>query len=129
MEKFLNVLRNAGAKITKQRKLVLEELSCSEYPLTLKEIHHGCSKVDFASVYRIIELFKELNIVKEINFADKKIRFELNEDKHHHHIICSECGKIKEIPVCFLNEIKNTTNYKITNHNFELIGICPQCQN
>lgn len=129
MEKFINVLRESGAKITKQRKLVLEKLKHSEYPLTLKEIHNECNKVDFASIYRIIELYKKLDIVEEISFADKKIRYELKNNLHQHHIICSECGKIKKIHFCFLDKIKHNTNYKITNHNFELMGICPQCQN
>lgn len=128
MENLFSVLRESGAKLTGQRKLVLECLSRSEKPLTLKEIHSNCSKIDFASVYRSVKLFEEIDLVEEIIFADKKVRYKLVQSRHQHHIICSKCGEIKELPICLLAEIKKLTNYKITKHTLEFMGICPKCQ-
>jgi Fur family transcriptional regulator, zinc uptake regulator len=129
MEKFLDAIKESGAKLTHPRKAVLEKLYSAPKPLTLKEIHNKCKKVDFASVYRSIKLFHEISIVEEITFADKKIRYELVSNLHHHHIICSECGEIKELPVCIVSEIKKLTEYIITKHTFEFMGLCPKCQN
>ena len=128
MEKFIEILKSAGAKITPQRKLILEKLSESKNPTTLKELHIKCNSVDFASIYRSIKLFNELGIVEETNFADNKTRYELNSKQHHHHIICSDCGEINELPICLISEIKKSTNYKITKHNMEFMGVCPECQ-
>jgi Fe2+ or Zn2+ uptake regulation protein len=129
VENLLNVIKDYGAKITPPRKMVLEQLFKSSTPLTLKEIHNNCNNFDFASVYRTITLFKEIGLVEEINFADKKIRYELVSNLHHHHIICAECGEIKELPICFISEIKKITKYKITKHTLEFMGLCPNCQN
>ena len=128
MENLVNVLRESGAKLTFPRKLIIENLQTKSKPLTLKEIHNLCKKVDFTSVYRSIKLFEELGIVEEIVFADKKVRYKIVSNIHHHHIICSECGEIKELPICLLSEIKKITNYKITKHTLEFLGICPACQ-
>ena len=128
MENLVNVLRESGAKLTFPRKLIIENLQTKSKPLTLKEIHNLCKKVDFTSVYRSIKLFEELGIVEEIVFADKKVRYKIVSNIHHHHIICSECGEIKELPICLLSEIKKLTNYKITKHTLEFLGICPACQ-
>ena len=128
MEKFLDAIKESGAKLTHPRKAVLENLYSAPKPLTLKEIHNKCNKVDFASVYRSIKLFHEIRIVEEITFADKKIRYELVSNLHHHHIICSECGEIKELPICIVSEIKKLTEYIITKHTFEFMGLCPKCQ-
>jgi Fe2+ or Zn2+ uptake regulation protein len=129
MEKFLDAIKESGAKLTHPRKAVLEKLYLAPKPLTLKELHNKCKEVDFASVYRSIKLFHEISIVEEITFADKKIRYELVSNLHHHHIICSECGEIKELPVCIVAEIKKLTEYIITKHTFEFMGLCPKCQN
>lgn len=129
MEKLLSLVKESGAKLTTPRKLVLEKLSNSKKPLTLNEIYENCESIDFASVYRSIKLFNELGFVEEINFADKKVRYELISNLHHHHVICSECGEIKDLPVCLLSEIEKLTNYKITKHNFEFMGLCPKCKN
>ena len=128
MEKFLDVIRESGSKLTLPRKTVLEKLYSAPKPLTLKEIHHKCKQVDFASVYRSIKLFQEIGLVEEITFADKKTRYELVSNLHHHHIICSECGEIKDLPICVISEIKKLTKYKITKHTFEFLGLCPKCQ-
>lgn len=128
MDNFLKIIRDSGSKLTVPRKIVLTKLDKANKPLTLKEIHKRCGNVDFSSVYRSIQLFQELGLVDEINFADKKIRYELVSTLHHHHIICSSCGEIKELPICIISEIKKLTEYKITKHTFEFMGLCPKCQ-
>ena len=129
MDNYLKMLRDSGSKLTTPRKIVLTKLNKANKPLTLKEIHKRCGNIDFSSVYRSIQLFQELGLVDEINFADKKIRYELVSKLHHHHIICSSCGEIKELPICIISEIKKLTKYKITKHTFEFMGLCPKCQN
>jgi len=129
VENLISILKENGAKLTGPRKIILEKLSNSSRPLTLREIYYECGNIDFASVYRTLKLFNEVGIVEEINFADSKVRFELTSKKHHHHVICSECGEIKELPLCLLTEIEKITDYKITKHSFEFLGICPKCKN
>lgn len=129
MEYFLNTIKKSGAKLTRARILVLENLHSAKKPITLKELHNKSNQIDFASVYRSVKLFLELGLVEEISFADKKIRYELVSNLHHHHIICSDCGEIKELPICLVSEIKKLTKYKITKHTFEFMGLCPACQN
>lgn len=128
MELHLNKLREAGYKLTRQRKNVLEILVHRRKPLTLNEIHEECSQTDFASVYRIVQLLTALKIVEEVNLGERQKRYEIILDKHHHHILCKSCGKIERIDFCILEKIKNLTDYDITNHSIEFMGICPECQ-
>ena len=54
----LNILKESGYKLTRQRKEVVKILSTKRKPLTLNEIHDECSQIDFASVYRIMQLVR-----------------------------------------------------------------------
>ena len=128
MENYLIRLKESGAKLTVQRKAILQKLSDAEKPLTLQEIHKSCSNIDFASIYRNITLFLELSLVEKVIFADNKTRYELASNSHHHHIICSSCGKISELQFCVLSEIETITHYKVTKHILEFMGLCPSCQ-
>ena len=128
MAKCLEILREMGFKVTRPRKKVLEILHAGNRPLSLGEIFSNCTDIDFASVFRTIQLFLSLDIVREINMLDKKRRYELTQEKSHHHIQCSVCGKIENIDICILEDVKNLTNYKITNHMMEFKGICPECK-
>src|SRR5690554_5173749 len=108
-------------KLTQPRKVVAEILIKAGKPISLDELHSQCSKIDFSSVFRNVRLFESLGLVEEINFGDKKPRYEfLLNTKHHHHIRCKECGKIERIDnICLVNQVKKETNYHITHHVIE----------
>lgn len=128
MEKYLRALRLEGYKITANRKFVLQTLLENKKPLTLNEIHGLCSKIDFATVYRMITVFVGLGIVNEVKLLGKQVHYELMGDDHHHHIICTKCGKISRIDLCVIDKSKILTDYEITNHTLEFKGLCPQCK-
>ena len=129
MEREIKYLKEKGIKLTKPREKILGILRKSSKPLSLKEIHTKISDVDFASVFRNMKLFNEIGLVAAISMGDGKTRYELITAKHYHHIICSNCGKIERLDVCFLNKIEKLTDFKIENHHMEFIGICPDCRN
>ena len=128
MERVINYLKEKGIKITKPREKVLNILTKSSKPLSLNEIHQKIEDVDFASVFRNIKLFNEIGLVAGIRMGDRKTRYELITAKHYHHIICSNCGKIERLDVCFLSKIEKLTEFKIENHHMEFIGLCPKCK-
>ena len=129
MEFLINTLKKAGYKITTGRKSVLDYLFKAGKPVSLKDIQNEIPDIDFASIYRIINLLLELKVVRKVNFGEKYLRYELEEENHphHHHIVCTKCGCIKKIDVCIVAELEKETNYKILDHNMEFFGLCPKC--
>jgi len=132
---FLKRLKDKGYKLTTPRKLILDKLS--QYPLTIAEIAEKLKnnkvKVDLVSIYRTLELFVELGVVHTIEFGDGKKRYELADDKnHHHHLICNNCGKVEDIKLTIeekmLSDIKHQTDFKVERHSLELFGLCINCQ-
>ncbi len=130
MEKFITILKSAGYKLTNQRKSVLCVILSAEKPVSLKDIQNSCLNIDFASIYRIVNLFLELNIVRKVNFGERYLRYEIEtEHMHHHHVVCSKCGCIKKIDYCLVKDLEKLTNFKILEHSMEFIGLCPKCKN
>ena len=96
----------------------------------IKTIHLA---VDRVSVYRTIQLFETLGITQRIPIGWKYI-IELTGvfSHHHHHAICTQCGRIIDLPEN--NEIEQlvarlATTHHIKNptHTLEIRGICQQC--
>jgi Fur family ferric uptake transcriptional regulator len=63
------------------------------------------------------------------------LRYEINLDENthqHHHLICTECGKIIEVVEDFLDEIerKIETDYdfEIDDHKLKFFGRCSECK-
>lgn len=130
-----SLLTKKGLKITKARLKVLNILQKAKNPLTAEEIYLQCDKdINLSTVYRILDIFLEKNIVtKPLIKENLAACYTINYHEHRHYIICIKCQKITDIEFCPFSEIENKiiqeTKFLITNHKFELTGICPKCQN
>ncbi len=133
--KLNTILRNKGYRITSQRKEILHSLYT--YPSTVEEIFGALkknkAKIDLASIYRTLTLFVKLGLVREIELGDGKKRYELiDEKRHHHHLVCNNCGNIEDIYLekesTLVKEAKEKSNYQINYHSLEFFGVCVNCQ-
>lgn len=125
MDKFKKKLTSLGYKITKPRLEILFFLAKKSKPYSAQEIFKGIHNVNLVSVYRILSLFTELEIVNEEIF-DKERKYCLATNLHHH-LVCRKCGKIVSIRCNhdYNNKFKNFSDIK---HKLVLSGICDQCK-
>lgn len=119
---------------TKIKRLILKTMSQSHAPLSAQEIFEciGSENCDISTVFRTLTQFKELEIINEVNLAEGFQRFEINmNEHHHHHIRCTECGKIEAITDCDLAHFTKSLiqkGYSEINHHLEFTGICSDCR-
>ena len=132
--KAITQLKKQGFRITLPRQEIFNILR--NYPLTVREISQTLKTknilVDLASVYRSLELFKQMGIVQEIDLGDGMKRYELiRQDKHHHHFVCNNCGTIKDISSKIeekmMKDIQSKTKFLIQDHSLEMFGLCQKC--
>ena len=104
-EKFKEMLREKGLKVTNQRILVLEVLADHrDKHLTAEDIYElvreDYPEIGLATIYRTVQLLLEMQLVDRISLDDGCARYEIGEffdgeeRHHHHHLICRTCGKI-----------------------------------
>ena len=80
------------------------------------------------TVYNVLKLFCEHDLVKPVNMSSSEMRYELNHAPHSH-FRCIDCDKIYDIPY-----IKPTYDHKdlhgfvITEEEVNISGVCPTCQ-
>lgn len=128
------ILKENGLRITDNRRLVLDLLESGQEPMTTDEIYLEArkkSELNFSTVYRILSVLTEKNIVLKSIREDGKYYYQINNHNHSHYLICSECRKRIPIEDCPLKEIGEKlveqTGFHITGHNLEFIGECPEC--
>lgn len=132
--KKLNIIKQKGYRLTKTRENVIKALK--NHPLTVEEISENLKKnkinINTASIYRSLELFVETGIAHTFNLGEGKSRYELvNENYHHHHLICNNCKNIEDIVLDrenFTKEINRKSKFKIDHHHLEFFGLCKRCQ-
>ncbi len=135
MEKqFVDLLAKNMYRITMPRRQVFDVLKKSSRPLSIVELTTELSTiVDAASVYRTIDLFTKLGITTVVTHGWKQ-RYELAAPfrPHHHHLVCSSCGKATEIHSKKIESLIATISveegFMPLNHMFEITGLCRQCK-
>lgn len=101
MEKDLSkIIVNKGFKYNHSRKLVLQYFIANRDHMTPEEVYNEIKDgvISMSTVYRNIEIFDKLGIIKQININGIRY-FELNmysKKKLHVHFHCKKCGKINE---------------------------------
>ena len=90
--------------------------------------------IGLATVYRSLELFTHLELLKKLDFGDGRSRYELNDHNlshSHHHLICLGCGKVTEFSYDFLNEVKDKikkeNGFNIVDYQLKFYGYCKDC--
>jgi Fur family ferric uptake transcriptional regulator len=138
--------RGCGYRITVARQAILEVLSKTNDHLSAEDIffrvHEEYPNIGLTTVYRTLELLVQLGLVYKFDFGDGRARYELTEGpdkkRHHHHLVCTECGRIidytdfvdEEIEFLKRTEekISKKHNFEITGHTIQFNGICDKCR-
>ena len=123
---MIELFKEKNIKLTKQRKLVFEIIEKLE-DATIKDIQDNCiNQMDNSTIYRIIDLFLEKNIIIK-NIDDNKVYYSINKHEHKHYIYCVKCHKKTMIEICPISNIEKT-GYKLLSHQIKINGICSNCQ-
>ncbi len=133
-------LKDRNYKLTSQREQILKALLRNQdQHLTAEEVYklvkQEIPEIGLATVYRTLELFLELEIIHSIAMEDGCRHYEFlgqDEQQHqHHHLICTQCGKIISVSEDLLENLEISLAQKygfiVENHQLKLFGICREC--
>lgn len=130
-------LKSAGLKATLPRIKILQMLERSPARhLSAEDVYksllEGGEDVGLATVYRVLTQFESAGLVSRHHFEGGHSMFELNEGKHHDHILCVKCGKVEEFMDEMIEErqraIAKKAGFSMTDHSLYIYGICAACQ-
>jgi Fe2+ or Zn2+ uptake regulation protein len=131
---YKQLLRSHKLKVTPGRIKILTYLHNAKKPLSIKEISKaiGSKSMDQATIYRTLENFKTLGLVKLVNFQKDFAYYEL-ADSDHHHLVCQNCGRVENFEGCnseslIRQALKQSKHFSFVNeHSLELFGLCKTC--
>jgi Fur family transcriptional regulator, ferric uptake regulator len=132
-------LKNSGLKATLPRIKILEVFQQARVRhMTAEDVYKVLlgegSDIGLATVYRVLMQFEQAGILSRNHFEAGKAVFELNEGKHHDHLVCVVCGKVEEFydPEIEARQQKIAAErgYSLQDHALALYVVCdkPECQ-
>jgi len=130
-------LKSSGLKATLPRIKILEVFQqSSQRHMTAEDVFkvllNEGSDIGLATVYRVLMQFEQAGILSRNHFESGKAVFELNEGKHHDHLVCVNCGKVEEF---FDPEIEHRQHeaakargFKLQDHALALYVVCERAE-
>lgn len=128
-----NRITESGLRMTAARRQLIDILAGSERPLSVEDIsQRSKGQFDLVTIYRNLEVFREIGIVEVILLENGKNLFELTgEHDHSHHIVCRHCLKTERIDFCLGGELEryaSSRGFSNLSHTIEVFGECPDCE-
>jgi Fur family transcriptional regulator, ferric uptake regulator len=131
-------LRRAGYHSTLPRSTITEAIGSKHCAITADELsqdlRRGGRPIGNATIYRTLELFERLRLLRRLDFGDGVARYEPTLPEgghHHHHYVCSSCGTVTafedEAVEETIEELSERFGQRVEEHELILRGTCSAC--
>ena len=127
-------VRKRGYRMTPQREMILDAIQDGHITADqiYQKVHRKSPAINLATVYRTLELLKELRIVSAIDVGEGCVHYELSGAQPHHHLVCESCGQTIELDTELLtpleSELCRRYKFQMNLDHLALFGLCPKCQ-
>jgi Fur family ferric uptake transcriptional regulator len=123
-------LRQAGIRLTSQRRIILQVLAAAADHPDANEVHRRAflhdKTLSLSTVYRTLRLLEDRGTIQRHAFDDGRSRFENADGEHHDHLIDIETGQVIEFHSERIEklqaELARALGYEIVRHRLELYG-------
>ena len=133
---FSEFLRQRGMRRTPERFAILDKVAQTFEHFSIDMFYESLEDEGFhvsrATVYNTIQLLEDCGLVRRHKFDNTCSRFEFvrGPASNHHHLICTECGSIREVKDPDIAKMLNNKRYARFNtayFSLYLYGTCSRC--
>ena len=135
-DELVDSLDRSGHRLTTPRRLVAGLVAARDGHFTAADLvtdaRRARTGIGRATVFRTLELFTELGLVERVDLPNGDHAYVACEAVHHHHAICTSCGRsfdISDVGLArMLDKVGNELDFRVTSHRLEVFGICAGCR-
>jgi Fe2+ or Zn2+ uptake regulation protein len=132
---FVKALADAGERVTLPRRAVARLVAARDGHFTAAQLMDDAEvagePIGRATIFRALDLFTGLGLVERVDLPDGNHAFVACESVHHHHAICTHCGRSTDIDDGALGEVLASlgrgAGFRVTAHRLEVFGLCANC--
>jgi Fur family ferric uptake transcriptional regulator len=125
-------LEAQGHRVTPSRRAVIAAILTQRDHFTVDDLLHRCRGAGRATLFRTVRLLTDLGVVCRVLLEDGSLHYRLSERGHHHHLVCTDCGKVEDLDQCviqdFVRGLSGASGFEVEGHWLELYGRCAGCR-
>lgn len=135
-DQIIETLKESGYRPTPQRMMILSALRHAPGHVTagevLEQVKENYSFIDLSTVYRTLDMLKQMRLVSETHMGGDQHSYEWIEQVRHHHLICQDCDGVELLGEEMLrslgDSILETYGFKVDIDHLAVFGQCRHCR-
>ncbi len=127
-------MEKAKTRVTKQRRLIFDELKISKSHPTADELYRTIRKriprISLGTIYRNLDYLIKAGLARRLKTGAGQARFDA-EMSGHNHIQCRNCGRLDDILVPEFRidtSMVKADGYLIEGYQLVFLGLCNNCR-
>jgi Fur family ferric uptake transcriptional regulator len=130
---LVDALERAGHRMTEPRREVAALVAARDGHFTAADLVEDAGRrgIGRATVFRALDLFASLGLVERVDLPAGDHAYVACETAHHHHAICTGCGRSLDVDDAGLAEVLGAigrrSGFRVTAHRLEIFGLCSAC--
>ena len=135
-------LQTHGLRYSRPREVILSYFGERDVHVSAEEVHHALrdrgENLSLSTVYLNLSVLKTAGLVREFSGVGGEALYDSNVGPHHH-LICTGCGKVLDLPEVEIAETTlssllksqatSVSGWQVDEPSIGLQGICPECRN
>jgi Fur family transcriptional regulator, ferric uptake regulator len=129
------LMRQRGLRVSAARRLVLEALLAADGPMSAEQIAEGIGgrvpSSDIASVYRNLQAFEEIGLVRHVHLGHGPGLHALAVAGEREYLTCERCADYRVVGPEELNAVRELIErrfgYRASFTHFPIVGLCSSC--
>jgi Fe2+ or Zn2+ uptake regulation protein len=99
------LFREHGYRVTPQRQAIFRLLHGDHTHPTVESLYERARRemptISLKTVYHTVHDLEALGEVNVLDLGTGSLRVDPNVDGNHHHLVCTSCGRVRDLPVDF----------------------------
>jgi Fe2+ or Zn2+ uptake regulation protein len=104
-EQLTDLFRDRGLRVTPQRQMIFGLLQGNDAHPTVESLYERAQAemptMSLKTVYQTVHDLEALGEVDVLDLGTGSLRVDPNVEDEHHHLVCSSCGRVRDLPVEF----------------------------
>lgn len=135
-EQISRLLNEQGYSVTPGRRIVVDAIAGRQSIFTANDVLGWVDAVDAsigrATIFRTLDLLSQVGVLNRIHGDDGCHSYTVCDTSHHHHLVCTNCGKVIAFESTSVehesNEVAREHGFAVQSHRVEIFGLCQGCQ-